>query len=129
MAEAPIEYLSIAELGARLRSGALSPVQLTEHLAERAAVWPRRHHPVLRALEARRRHHLHGLGDLAGLLNRADAAAELAGLRHQLPIALKSSIAFRTSAASASSSAASNVPAIRCASRVPPWRDQACSVN
>src|SRR4029077_19378749 len=60
-------------------------------------------HPVLRALELRRRNELHRLGDLLRILYGADAPLQLEGLRHYS--ALYSSIAFFNRALRSSASA------------------------
>src|SRR5262245_35976696 len=51
---------------------------LPHFVGERARV----HHPVLRSFELRRRDHLHGLGDLLGVLNRLDTPADVQEICH-----------------------------------------------
>src|SRR5207249_5126854 len=76
--------------------GELGGVEVADHLGERGGVRARRHDAVLRALELRRGHELHRLGDLARVLDGLDAPAQLAGLRHQCAaICLYSSMAAR----------------------------------
>jgi hypothetical protein len=51
-------------------------------LTELLRVGTRRDHPLLGALQLRGGHHLHGLGDLLGVLDAADALADVAQRRH-----------------------------------------------
>jgi hypothetical protein len=51
--------------------------QVAEHLTHLARKWARRRHAVLRALELRRRDHLHRLGDLLCVLDRLDPPAHV----------------------------------------------------
>ena len=55
-----------------------------QHAPDDLRVGARRDHPVLRAAQLGRRDHLHGLGDLLRVLDRADAPAEVDQARHWL---------------------------------------------
>ena len=68
------------------RRAALAALQrrgeVGEHGLHARGVRPRRFSRALRAPELRRRHHLHGLGDLLRRLHRGDAIAQVFQRRH-----------------------------------------------
>ena len=51
--------------------------KIGQHRRHALRIGPRRHRRFLGAAQFRRRHHLHGLGDLARRLDRGDAVAEI----------------------------------------------------
>ena len=68
--------------GRRASSAAAAAATLRQHLPQQRAVGPRRDHAVLRAAQLGRRDHLHGLGDLLRVLDRADAPPDVDQARH-----------------------------------------------
>ena len=72
----------------RILAGALIPAgrrrHVREHLPQQRPVWSRGDHAVLRAAQFRRRDHLHGLGDLLRVFDRADAPPDIDQARHGL---------------------------------------------
>ena len=58
--------------------------QIAEHPAHFVCIGSRGKNPVLRPLELGRGHHLHGLRDLLGILERRNLAAKTLETRHFL---------------------------------------------
>jgi len=71
-------------------TGRCSKRELAHELGELAGVGARGEHPALGPLQLGRRDHLHGLGDLLGVLDRADPLVENfdPGTSHGLPFLL-----------------------------------------
>ena len=67
----------------------ISPVgESAEYLDHFVCEWPGGYDTILRALELRSRDHLHGLGDLLGILNRLDAPSYVEEVCHELKLTL-----------------------------------------
>jgi len=69
--------LRLARLQKRMRIDVDARGDRGKHLAQTGGVRARGEHPLLRAAQLGRRHHLHGLGDLLRVLDAADPAPDI----------------------------------------------------
>ena len=76
--------LRLARLQQRVRVDVDARGDGGEHLAQAGRVRTRGEHPLLRAAQLGRGHHLHGLGDLLRVPHRPDAGADEAERGHVL---------------------------------------------